>query len=564
MKGYLAIFLTLLASKAYALPFQEPIPGTYQCFSSQESPFEENVEDIGATLEFPNAQTYRLTTASATEEGTVSSSAIDTSSDAEIEAAMTALWQGGSNLVLQPSSGSVPYEGGFFVDHLGSSYAVIQNNNGLHIRCESEGADIAATFDRAANGEAMTTPVNNERIPQLTPLNSVVEGKYQCQQSMDNYETDGTHNPEAFYDIFAIELFATNEYVCNPIVDSASYNCLDNGAENTFQLNNDGTLTWLGGDMANWFGDWSYRYGQDINGTPTLLGSDEEEDSFTGNTLYNIHQCPRIGEASSLPASAENSQDFQLAPLDIKAPLPPAGAGGLSGLYINYDDSLDLSYQTTMDINGNIIYTPNVSYSAPAFIYFLENGYVYEGLYPWSFAELDCSRMKADNTPLCNTYILQNGTIQFGNDEPQPFLQGENNTIRIGENVSDFWTKQEPLAIDTRLEGIWEYVNAGSFGGTGVDTLILRQDGTFEWRYSGTVSYDIPDSVSDATGVDVYVGGTSTKAKIGTYRIDGYTLELNRDDGVAEKVLFVLDTNDDGLLGNIWLGGAVRYLNVNQ
>jgi hypothetical protein len=426
MKNILLLMFFLLSTLGYALPFQEPVAGQYQCFSSQEGPFEEKVEDIGATLEIVDTQTYRFTTTSATEEGTVNSFAIDTGNDSEAEAAMSALWQGGSNLVLQPNSGSAPYAGGFFVDHQGNIYTVIQNSNGIHIRCESEGANIAATFQRAA-------------------------------------ELDGSE-------------------------------------------------------------------------TQTVAANEESETT-----------------------QAELEED-QLAPATEKAPLPPAGAGGLSGLYINYDDSLGLSYNTSLDMNGNLTWTPNVSYSAPQFIYFLEDGYVYEGLYPWSFAELDCSRMKADNTPLCNTYIVQNSTIQFGSDEPQPFLQGEENTIRIGENVNDFWTKQEPLEPGTLLAGVWEYVTAGGFGGTGVDTLILKQDGTFEWQYSGTVSYNTPDSVSDATGVDVYVGGTSANAKTGTYRIDGYTLELKRGDGVTEKVLFVLDYNEDGTPGNIWLGGATRYL----
>jgi hypothetical protein len=420
------LLVTFYLSPAFALPLQEPLPGVYKCFSSAEGPFETTVVDTGATLEFIDAQTYRFTTATASEEGTVSSSVIDTSGDVEGETAMTAIWQGGSNLVLEPRSGNTIYQGGFFVDYQGNRYTVIQNNNGLNIRCESEGADIAATFQRTANGDT-------------------------------------------------------------------------NAAEP-----------------------------EETNETQEAVVAEREED--------------------------------QLAPADVTAPPPPANAGGLSGLYINYDDSTGLSFSTSMDMNGNITWTPNLSYSAPQFIYFLENGYVYEGLYSWSFAELDCSRLLKDNTPLCNTYVIKDGTIQFSTDEPLAFLQGEGNTIRLGENVNDFWTKQEPLAVNTLLDGTWEYVTAGGFGGTGVDTLMLKQDGTFEWQYSGTVSYSTPDSLSDATGADVYVGGTSTTAKTGTYRIDGYTLELTRTDGVTEKVLFVLDYNDDGTPGNIWLGGATRYL----
>jgi hypothetical protein len=116
---------------AFALPLQAPIPGMYQCFGSSEGPFEANVDDINATLEFPTSQTYRFTTASATEEGSVSSFVLETSDNADDEVTMTTLWQGGSVLQLQPSSGSAPYRGAFFIDNLGHSYAVVQNNNGI-------------------------------------------------------------------------------------------------------------------------------------------------------------------------------------------------------------------------------------------------------------------------------------------------------------------------------------------------------------------------------------------------------------------------------------------------
>jgi hypothetical protein len=539
---------------SHALSFQDPIPGSYTCFVSEQDAFDVNARDAGATLDVVTAQTYKLSTATATEEGSIKASELG-----EDMSDLGQVFKSGSNVIFQPSSSSSPYAALFLSDSENNSYILIQNNNGNHIRCQSQGADIAATFERAANGQATSTLVADERIPQLTPLNATVEGNYQCQYSQDNYETDGTHTPKEFVDMFNIDLFATGEYACDPLQgDSDSYNCTDNGSQNTFQFDGN-TFTWLGGDMQTWFGEMTANYGQDTSGTPTLVMTEEGGDVFTGNTTYNILKCTQVGPVKNVPSSVATSEEFQLAPTDVKAPPPPAGAGGLSGLYINYDDNLNYSVTPSMDMSGNITYTPDLSLNAPAFIYFMEDGYVYEGLYPWSFAELDCSRMKTDNTPLCNTYIIQNGTIQFGTDEPQAFKQTEDG-LQIGENVNDFWSKQEPLAAETRLGGTWDYVTAGGFGGTGVDTLTLRQDGTFEWQYSGTLSYSTPDSLSDATGVDVYVGGTSTDAKTGTYRIDGYTLELTLENGTVEKVLFVLDSNDDGSLGNLWLGGATRYL----
>jgi hypothetical protein len=564
MRG-LTLTLTLLLSCVYALPFQEPVAGTYQCFASSANPFDAGARDAGATLEIIDSQTYKLSTASASEEGSVTVSELG-----EDVNNMAQIFQSGSGVTFQPSSGSAPYVAMFMMDADNNRYIFIQNNNGTHIRCQSKGADIAATFERAVNGQ---TPRADERIPQLQPLNAVVSGSYQCHYSYASYDLDSQEvEAQPPFNIFNFQLFDTNEYECSSLaadvrepgdVDGCDYDGTPGTGAYVYDAAT-GEFQWLDGNAEIYFGDMTTQYGQKGDGTPTFVIYDEEEGIYSGQLEHpNVYTCSRTGETTSVAASTQQSEDYQLAPADVKAPLPPAGAGGLSGLYINYDDDTELSFDAGMDASGNLTFTPNLSLEAPTFLYFLENGYVYEGLYPWSFAELDCSRMTKDNTLLCNTYIIQNGAIQFGNNEPQPFKQTQNG-LQIGESASNFWLKQEPLIPDTPLEGVWEYVTAGGFGGTGVDTLTLKKDGTFEWQYSGTLSYSTPDSVSDATGVDVYVGGTSTEAKTGTYRIDGYTLELTRTDGVVEKVLFVLDHNEDGSPGNIWLGGATRYLNVNQ
>jgi hypothetical protein len=62
----LTAYLSLLCS-SYALPFQEPVAGSYTCFASETDMFDVNAKDIGATLELIDAQTYRFTTSSATE-----------------------------------------------------------------------------------------------------------------------------------------------------------------------------------------------------------------------------------------------------------------------------------------------------------------------------------------------------------------------------------------------------------------------------------------------------------------------------------------------------------------
>lgn len=179
------LLLTFNLSTAFALPLQDPIPGTYQCFSSQENAFAEEVEDIGATLEFVDASTYRFTTTSASEEGTVKSYDFESGDEA-----FDAVWQSGSVLELQPSSGSAPYAGMFLLDNLGASYIIVQNNNGLYIRCQSEGADIAATFGFGDTTNAETegeTPTLEPTVSsqQLTPLQAVKSGVYTCSYTFD-------------------------------------------------------------------------------------------------------------------------------------------------------------------------------------------------------------------------------------------------------------------------------------------------------------------------------------------------------------------------------------------
>jgi hypothetical protein len=219
MKTLCFILVTLFWGFSFALPFQDPIPGSYQCFSSQVGPFEENIEDIGAILEFTNATTYRFTTSSATEEGTVSSYTFESS-----EEIFDALWQGASILNLQPSSGSTAYEGAFFVDNLGASYIIIQNNNGFYIRCQSDDADIAATFENSTS-TAQTPTAENEPSQETTstatvtttssenlaPLQTVQSGAYACYHTLESTYWASSDDPSYYEDddpdIFSLLVF---------------------------------------------------------------------------------------------------------------------------------------------------------------------------------------------------------------------------------------------------------------------------------------------------------------------------------------------------------------------
>ncbi len=179
-------------SLVFALPLQEPIIGVYQCYSSPTDPFDQNAQSIGATLEFPTPQTYRFSTASASEEGRVSTSEFP--NDGNVEN----VFQSGSNLVLQPSNSSTAYEGSFFVDFLGEAYILIANNNNILIRCDSQGASITATLE-AAGSRATSTATNEPSVSAtnlpttetlapdepLQPLTTFQTGGYTCVYTFD-------------------------------------------------------------------------------------------------------------------------------------------------------------------------------------------------------------------------------------------------------------------------------------------------------------------------------------------------------------------------------------------
>ncbi len=221
MKTLWLILVMLLWGFSFALPLQEPLPGSYQCFSSPTDPFDQNAQDIGATLEFVNATSYRFTTASASEEGTISTYTFESN-----DKIFDAIWQGGSVLQLQPISGSAPYEGAFFVDNLGAMYVIIQNNNGLYIRCQSEGADIVATLKQGTNAETSETVTEDETPPSplaeptatttsfetLTPLQAFQAGAYGCFHTYEMTYWSSSDDPSYYEDedpdIFSLLVFA--------------------------------------------------------------------------------------------------------------------------------------------------------------------------------------------------------------------------------------------------------------------------------------------------------------------------------------------------------------------
>jgi hypothetical protein len=101
---------SFLLPLAFALPFQEPIPGLYECFIAGEDPFAAELKDAGATLELRPDKTYTLQTASASENGTFTTQSMEDESD------MTQLFKSGTGIELYAESGTAAYGGMFILD----------------------------------------------------------------------------------------------------------------------------------------------------------------------------------------------------------------------------------------------------------------------------------------------------------------------------------------------------------------------------------------------------------------------------------------------------------------
>ena len=98
-----------------------------------------------------------------------------------------------------------------------------------------------------------------------------------------------------------------------------------------------------------------------------------------------------------------------------------------------------------------------------------------------------------------------------------------------------------------RLDGCFSSTTGGSVGGSiavAVNTLCFDRDGRF--------------SLGGATSVIGPVGsGSSSSSEVGTYLIDGRSLNLSFDDGNESDRLFSMDFGEDGEIGTILFGGGV-------
>jgi hypothetical protein len=541
------LFFVLCSLPVFALPFQEPVPGIYQCFAGQEI-FDPNAQDINARLEIKPNGSYTFTTATATENGTFTTLSLEDNTE------MTQYFKSGVELNLSPDNGSAAYYGSFIIDKQGSLYVFILNSDNVWIRCQSEGADIITAIqlvleDLAILKDLQARAEASGRVPKLTPMNAVAQGTYQCYYSRDDYDMDtGEHIPDPFQELFKLELFPNNQYICTSEDGYGVDGCDDISTDNTFELRPGGFFAWLGGTMEIYYDDLHAVYGQDSSGIPTLVMYEEDEDIFTPNLNYHVYKCSRLGDTTTTPPSEQNTAEYQLLPASVVAPQPPAGAGGLSGLYIDFTVN-----QTLLPVLGNNgMMTTQLVVEDPKYLYFLPNGYVYRGIYDWSYEDLDCTRMLKDGTPLCDTYVITDNGLTFGSEGMTLPFRKDGFNIVIDEVTHAYQTPVESLP----LQGVFEH--SGGSGGISFSSTFYEffPDGIFKVDRSSSVAYTSPEIGGTTTSVTGY---NEDPTSTGKYAIRGNTIEFTYADGSTQKAVFNYNLTDTGQVDSIWLNGTVYW-----
>lgn len=409
------------------------------------------------------------------------------------------------------------------------------------MRCQIGGADvedILYSADSVMNAAASKErAVANNRIPALTPLAEVVPGAYQCSYSYDDYNLDtGSHEPDPFEQSITLELFPENAYIFCNIEDG----CQDAERDNLFNLAEDGTVTWVGGNMSLSYDDKTSLYGQNADGTPTLVMYEEDDDIFTGNWLYHVYQCPRVGDATSASPAEQATAEYQLLPPDNVAPAPPEGAGGLEGLYVYVDTTL--KYETAYGLGGM---TTHLALDPPRFKYFMPDGYVYHGIYAWGYEDLDCTRMTKENELLCDTYVISGDRITYGDGDSNAF-EKVGDDIEIG---GDLYVYRPPAPEGFTLEGDFYNTNANNAEFVSSSYYTFTKDDRFTTDRESGFGATLP-------GGDISVAGYIENAsKQGSYKIYGNTIELTYDDGWTEETSFSVSLDEAGQVSELWIGG---------
>ncbi|GAA4017111.1 hypothetical protein GCM10022631_32130 [Deinococcus rubellus] len=254
------------------------------------------------------------------------------------------------------------------------------------------------------------------------------------------------------------------------------------------------------------------------SGNPVIV-LNAEDGGFSTTKI----ECSRRGvNARKTPTQmmqiAENAETY-LQPRAVKAAPPPAGSGGLSGVYLG-DSPLYLS----------------------------KTGYVSDG-WRWGFDTLDCSRVGLPGGPLqkCGTYQIKGQTVTLNRGkEPKTlfFQKRSNGELVWGDSVYVPITPMKNVWLDGSYSYSWSNFSGGS-SASGTQRLILSKDGKFSFSKD---SYLAVSGMGNFTTA-VFKG---QNPNAGTYTLSGYSIVLSFNTGLKLRYSFLLDPNGGAfyLLGN--------------
>jgi hypothetical protein len=237
---------------------------------------------------------------------------------------------------------------------------------------------------------------------------------------------------------------------------------------------------------------------------------------------------------TSLPAPAEIVQAGSTAPVYVDAasrrdgeknlnPLPP-GRARLDGLYVTQDSG------GTVGPGGSFYATTTFR-----FYYFMPNGYTYMGPKEAGLENIRCSKPTVNKygMPVCSTYSADGDTIRIGLQNPTR-LRRKGQDLRIG----DYDFALVPKANNLRLSGAYESYLGGSVAQSNLGFSFAR-DGRFTTsNFTGIAVDTDPANSGMSGGARVSVAGSSQSDAQGTYRINGYTLDLTYDSGRKVRAFF--------------------------
>jgi hypothetical protein len=200
---------------------------------------------------------------------------------------------------------------------------------------------------------------------------------------------------------------------------------------------------------------------------------------------------------------------------------PPSGAARLNGLYARPDSGGTLSASSSW-----------------RFYYFLPNGYTYMGAKEAGLENIQCTKATVDKygSPQCSTYSADNGQIRIGPLNATRFRR-KGNDLQIGDYTYELIQK----AANLRIDGTYSSFSAGASAASSSEISFSR-DG----RFSSSNFICVAVDTGDQSGGDrVSVAGNNTRNAEGTYRINGYTLELNYSNGRKAKAFFARVAGDE-------------------